>query len=149
MKKWIPIIAGILFVAIVGICVYMVNPTLRYHNMQVSKAMEQLRERDGEEVSLNEVIPFSWDAVYTFAPYTSQKTMEERIGFSSKDITETVNEGMTQLIFVKDKKVVASICGYSDKLGYCIEFTDCIEMKDEVVFEVNATEEQVLLKEKA
>ena len=148
MKKRIIAVAGIIIVVIVGICVYFANPVLRYHNNQVNKAMEQLREKDGEEVSLNEIIPFSWDAVYTFTPYTSKQSIEERIGCSSNAITETVNEGMTQLIFVKDKKVVASICEYSDKLGYSIEFTDCIERSDKVVFEVNVIESQVQLKEK-
>lgn len=148
MKKRIVVIAGVLLVVIVAIGVYMANPMLRYHNSQVSKAMEQLREKNGEEISLNEVIPFSWDAVYTFAPYTSKQNIEERIGFSSGAITETVNEGMTQLIFVKDKKAVASICGYSDKLGYSIEFSDCIEAKDEILFQVNVTDDKVQLKEK-
>lgn len=147
-KKRIVIIAGIVLVLIVGICVHMLKPMLRYHNIQLGKSMEQLRAKDGQEVSLNEVVPFSWDAVYTFAPYTSKQSMEERIGFSSDAITETVNEGMTQLIFVKDEKVVASICGYSDNLGYTVEFTDCVERKDEVPFEVHVTENYVELKEK-
>lgn len=148
MKKRIIAIAGVLLAVIVCVCVYWANPVLRYHNSQVNKVMEQLREKDGEEISLNEVIPFSWDAVYTFTPYTSKQVIEERIGFSSNIITETVNEGMTQLIFVKDKKVVAFICEYSDKLGYNIEFTDCIKKSDGVVFEINVTESQVQLKEK-
>ena len=122
---------------------------LRYHNNQVSKSMEQLKEKDGEEVTLNDIIPFSWDTVYTFAPYTRKQSIEERIGFSSDAIANTVNEGMIQLIFVKGAKVVSSICGYSDKLGYDIEFTDCVERKDEVPFEVHVTENYIELKEKA
>ena len=145
-KKKIAIILGIVLTVLVGIFVYMLNPLLRYHNIQLSNAMKQLSEKDGQEIFLNEVVPFSWDAVYTFAPYTSKQSIEEQIGFTSNAITESVNEGMTQLIFVNDKIVVASICGYSDSLGYMVEFTDCVKRTDKIPFKVHATESYVELK---
>lgn len=49
--------------------------------------------------------------------------MEKAIGLSSPSIQETVSEGMVQLLFVKEGRVVASVCGYAERLGYQIAFT--------------------------
>ena len=48
--------------------------------------------------------------------------MEKATGFSSPSIQETVSEGMVQLLFVKEGRVVASVCGYAERLGYQIRF---------------------------
>ena len=73
---------------------------------------------DFDEITLNEIVPFQWDIVYSFSPYTSRQEMERIIGVKSLMITETVSEGMVQLIFVKDGKVVCGITGYGQNLGY-------------------------------
>lgn len=80
------------------------------------------RLEGGAQVSLGDLTPFDWDAAYTFSPYASKEAMEEKIGFSSRHIKETINEGMEQLIFVKDEKVVCSIYGYGEALGYHFNF---------------------------
>ena len=88
-----------------------------WHNRQLKKALTAI---DTPAVSLNAVVPFAWDAVYTFEPYLSKAEMAKIIGFSSGSLRETVSEGMTQLVFVKDRSVVASVCGYPDSLGYWV-----------------------------
>lgn len=133
MKKRI----GMLVITIV--CVFLVifltigNPTVFYHNQQLKKSMTSLE--DNQKVTLNEIVPFDWDIVYTFEPYTSREEIEEIIGFQSDSISETVNEGMVQLLFVKGKTVTASVCGYPGKLGYSVtNFEGSVSAKEEAVF---------------
>jgi hypothetical protein len=53
-------------------------------------------------------------------PYYPKEGIEEVLGFSSRAIQSTISEGQTQLIFVKDKKVICSIYGYSNHLGFYV-----------------------------
>ena len=75
-----------------------------------------------DEVALSDLATFEWDAMINFTPFTPKERIEEIIGFSSNDIRATYNEGHTQLIFVKDNKVVCSIWGYAENLGFFISF---------------------------
>lgn len=85
---------------------------------------------DTETVQLNEVVPFDWDTLYTFESYQSQEEIEEIVGFKSNDIKENnISEGMVHLLFVRDNKVVESILGYSDELGYNLDITAREEYK--------------------
>lgn len=88
------------------------------------------------ETTLNAVVPFEWDAVYTFPPYTGKEEIEAAIGFRSSRIRETVNEGMVQLVFVRGKRLAAMVCGYPDELGYDVEFTGKITFAEQAVFTV-------------
>lgn len=117
MKKKVLSFAGALLLACLLLCVLIGNPMTAAHGRALKQAILDLPE-DTETVSLNETVPFAWDTVYTFAPYTDRETIEAAIGFSSPAIRETVNEGMVQLIFVKGHTVTASVCGYADALGY-------------------------------
>lgn len=77
--------------------------------------------------------------------------MENIIGFKSSALCETVSEGMVELIFVKGRSVVASVCGYPDVLGYYIEFKpgeeyhSKIEFKEYAIFDVEKRENVVRL----
>jgi len=63
----------------------------------------------------SEWVPFEWDRLYSFPPYTSKEIIYEAIGYKWEDITETLDEGMNQVIFIKDGKVVCYIHGYPHK----------------------------------
>ncbi len=90
---------------------------------------------------LNDIVPFEWDIVYTFAPYSSKEEIEQIIGFESDDIEENnISEGMMHLIFVKDDKVVANVLGYSSNLGYNIDFTDKVAYAENANFNVENNE---------
>lgn len=91
-------------------------------------------------VTLNEVVPFAWDTVYTFAPYTPRKDIEAVIGFQSAAVQETVSEGMVQLLFVKGDVVAACICGYPENLGYQVTLKHSVEYKDNVLFQIETDE---------
>ena len=78
---------------------------------------------DKKEVTLNELTPFDWDVMYTFSPYTPVEKMQEIMGVkSNRDISETVNEGMNQFFFVNGDKIVSSIYGYSENIGFYFDF---------------------------
>jgi hypothetical protein len=59
-----------------------------------------------------------------------------------------MNEGISQYIFVKDDKIVASICDNDSDLGYRIEFDSAINAKDKVEFKVSKKDGIIILKEK-
>ena len=69
---------------------------------------------------LSQWTPFEWDTLYSFAPYTAKDKIYEVIGYKWDNISESVNEGMNQIIFVKDDKVVCYLYGYPEniKLGF-------------------------------
>lgn len=109
------------------------NPIVFVNNQKLKREVIAV---NSDNVELNEIVPFDWDMVYTFEPYTSKEQIEDVIGFKSNSIQETVSEGMVQLLFVKDKKVVCSVCGYSSTLGYRINFFGRIMYTDNAVFSV-------------
>lgn len=113
----IVVLSGIfieLFVLMIG------NPIIFYHNCRWNHAVRTI-SKDTEKITFNEIAPFEWDSVYTFLPYVSRKEIWEVLGVRDKSITETVNEEMVQLIFVKEGKVTANICGYESGVGYSLE----------------------------
>lgn len=114
---------------VIVLCIAFFHPIVRWNNHKLQSSITSL---ETGTVNWNDVVPFTWEAVYTFDPYTSVAEIEKTIGFSSRSIQETVSEGMVQLLFVKDKRVVASVCGYSDQLGYSVDF------EGKILFEENA-----------
>lgn len=138
MKKKI-IITVFSVIAVVVLVGFLVvgNPVVSVHNNELKKAVTSIKS--SETVTLNEVVPFEWDNVYTFKPYTSKDEIEKVIGFKSNSIKETVNEGMVQLIFVKDNKVTASVCQYAEDLGYDIIFGDSISYESNAKFSVETS----------
>lgn len=138
MKKKI-VITVVVALALLFSAAYLVvgNPVVASHNNQLKKSVTSIK--NAETVTLNEVVPFEWDVVYSFPPYTPKDEIEKVIGIKSNSIKETVNEGMVQLIFVKDKKVTASVCGYAENLGYDISFTDYVSFEDNKVFSVETS----------
>lgn len=87
----------------------------------LAHAVEAIPE-ETTQVSLNELVPFEWDEVYTFDPYTSEEEIKRIIRLDSGAVEESVSEGMVQLVFVEwgKERVVASVCAYPDNLGYDI-----------------------------
>lgn len=69
---------------------------------------------------ISEYIPFEWDELYSFSPYTPKEEIYEIIGYEWDNIKETVSESMNQLVFIKDDKVVCYLYGYPEnmKLGF-------------------------------
>jgi len=105
-------------------------------------------------ITLNELAAFEWDIAYTFTPNTPKENIKKIIGVSSRDIKETYNESQTQLIFVKDGKIVCNIWGYGSNLGYWISFYYydnignylAITPDDTVLFSVDHSGEEIVLR---
>ena len=103
-------------------------------------------EQSVETVNLTDITPFEWDVVYSFDPYTTKDTIYETIGYKWDNISETVNEGMNQIVFLKDGKVVCYLYGYPENNGYGIYFTSengmgvtsasVLSSKDDLTFQV-------------
>ena len=71
MKKrvriWIGLFAGILLLGYIIIG----NPVVFVHNHQLKSAITSISE-DTDAITLNEIVPFQWDTVYTCLLYTSR-----------------------------------------------------------------------------
>ena len=99
-------------------------------------------------VSINSVIPFEWDAMYSFEPYTSKSQIEQISGIKSNLIQESVSEGMTNLLFINDGEAVASVCAYPSSLGYYFDFFGSIEYSDHAEFAVERHDDIIVLTKK-
>lgn len=84
-----------------------------------------------ETINLLDITPFEWDVVYSFEPYTPQDKVYNTIGYKWDNISETVSEGMNQIVFLKDGKVVCYLYGYPSNNGYGISF-DSTDYKNSV-----------------
>ena len=138
------LIMTILFCLLIG------NTEVKTNNKKLKKEIFSI---DKESVSINEVIPFEWDAVYSFPPYTSKETIEEILGFESNLIIESFNEAIFGLIFVKDEEIVANPSGFPSELGYRIlfpyqyqKYDGALLYEDEAIFNVEKNDGIVILK---
>ena len=122
------------------------NPIVFMNNRKLRSAITEIT---ADTVTLNEVVPFEWDSVYMPDPYASKENIEKLIGFKSASIKENwISEGMVHLIFVKDRRVVASVLSYPQNLGYSIGFRKYgpqIDVEDHVRFQVEIKNEIVCL----
>ena len=130
------VMAGLILLAAVGgLAVLMLHVVFGFgdpvgrNNRAFSKEVKEWvsQAREGEQIQLSELTPFSWNTACTFDPYTTKEEMARVLGCSEEGLQETVNEGMVQLIFVDydsvsgENKVVCCICGYGSSLGYGID----------------------------
>ncbi len=109
-------IAGIVIIAIVAI-VIVYNPFKEdVWDTNADKFINSFNVISGDAAidDLNGFIPFEWDALYSFAPYTSKEEIYEVIGYKWENISETVNEGMNQIVFTKNSKVICYLYGYPE-----------------------------------
>ena len=111
-------------------------------------------EESIETVNLLDITPFEWDIVYSFDPYTPKDTIYETVGYKWDRVSETVNEGMNQIVFLNEEKVVCYLYGYPQNNGYGIFFTSenetsatssVLSIKDDLVFDVIRSEDVVIL----
>lgn len=115
-------IAAAALMAVIALVYSMVgSPVVLWHNHQLKTALTGLTD---SSITLEQAVPFSWDEVYSFAPYTSLEEMEATIGTESYNLTESVSEGMLQLVFLDEGAVAAAVCAAPADLGYELIFSD-------------------------
>jgi hypothetical protein len=120
-KKMLMIAVIILFAVLL---VKVIKKDLWETNEKLLKQEVLSIEESSESVNLSDVTPFEWDLVYSFDPYTSKDAIYETVGSKWGRISETVSEGMNQLVFMKNGKVVCYLYGYPANNGYGIYFMD-------------------------
>lgn len=64
---------------------------------------------------LTQFTPFEWDTLYSFRPYTPIDEIYKVIGYRWDTIIQTVSEGMNQIVFTKNGKVVCYLYGYPSR----------------------------------
>lgn len=108
----------------------------------------------GSEIDLSTFTPFEWDEVYSFTPYTPKEAIYETIGYKWDRISETVSEGMNQIVFVKDGKVVCYVYGYPSNNQFGLYFEGAnhndvatiLYAADHPIFDVTKSEDVVYLR---
>ena len=73
---------------------------------------------------MSKYVPFEWDTLYVFKPDVSIDKIFEIVGYKFNKITKTTNEGMNQLVFLKDGKVVCYVYGYPKARKVFFDFKD-------------------------
>lgn len=106
-----------------------------------------------DKVDLSTFTPFEWDYVYSFDPYVPKESIYETIGYKWDNISETVSEGMNQIVFMKDGKVVCYLYGYPENNKFAIYFNgtehtenaSILRVEDHAIFDVKKNEDVVYL----
>ncbi len=118
MKKKLPFLLGVIVfccVLVMAFAVLLGNPLVAWHNHQLRTALQSLPEGT---VTLEEAVPFKWDVVYSFDPYTSREEMESVMHLKGDAIQAGVSEEQRSFVFTKGDKVVCSVYGAPQRLGY-------------------------------
>lgn len=84
---------------------------------------------------LSEYIPFDWDRLYVFNENVQIDRIYDVVGNKWENINKVTNEGMNQLVFVKDSKVVCYIYGYPKRKKVSYEFENLENNGEYTVFE--------------
>lgn len=148
------IVAFILFLVCVSLLV--INPFKKDiwdSNLILLKNKIVAKEGIDDKVDLSTFTPFEWDHVYSFDPYVPKESIYETIGYKWDHISETVSEGMNQIVFMKDGKVVCYVYGYpeNNKFGIYFHGTDhtgnasILHVEDHALFDVEKNGDVVYL----
>lgn len=125
MKKKLPLSIGIILAVFFGLFLFKIlqpSPVWETNAKQFHKSFDVISGDKARIDDLSGFTPFQWDVLYSFAPYTPEQTVYDVVGYKWDNISSTVNEGMNQVVYLKDGKVVCYIYGYPDKYGVYFDF---------------------------
>ena len=116
--RWIGLVIAIVVVSVISINI--VN-----YNSLASKNIRNLERILSENINnvngnVKNLITIDYDKMYVFQPYQSLDEMERQIGFPYSKLKQGLNEGVNNILFVKDKEPVAYLFGGSSNTGYFI-----------------------------
>jgi hypothetical protein len=153
-KKTLAIVAIVILSAVVLINLFKKN--LWDVNADLLKEEVLSIEQSVETVNLTDITPFEWDVAYSFYPYTTKDMIYETVGYKWDNISETVSEGMNQIVFLNDGKVVCYLYGYPENNGYGMYFTSeketgvtsasVINAEEDLIFQVVRSDDVIYLK---
>jgi hypothetical protein len=143
-KKIVWIVAVGIVCLIAAISFYLLNKDIWDKNEDLFKEKVVSIRPSADTVYLRDVTPFEWDEVYTFPPYTPKESIYKTVGYKWDTISETVNEGMDQVVFMKKGKVVCYLYGYPNNNGYGLSFQSdkykgsaaVLNVKDDLTFQI-------------
>ena len=97
----------VLLLVLMSIAYYLLfgSPLVDWRNAKLAEATQTI---GSEPITLEELVPFEWDAVYIFAPYTPKETIAETLGFFSVEINESWTESANWYYFVKGNRIVSN-----------------------------------------
>lgn len=151
-KKLINLVSLILCVIIilVVIVVIYIDPFYLIRNNRLITNIESLLDK--EIISLDELIPFEYDALYLYEPYTYKKDMEKEIGIKSRFIKDNYTDNLgTELIVIKDNKVISSVFINLKKNGFIIEglvYSNRLDKNDDIEFNVTKSDLGIFIRQK-
>lgn len=118
------------------------SPVEMYRRGELRRAMAAVGDGD---VTLNEIIPFAWDTMYTYEPYMSREEVEEMMQIPVRGLKQSVSEDAVQLVFVKNGHMVCNVCGYISREGYgFLWWSGKLDFGDETVFQAKRDAEGIL-----
>jgi hypothetical protein len=96
-------------------------------DINADKLKNSFDQISGDEIInvLSQWTPFKWDTFYSFTPYTSKEKIYEVVGYKWDYISKTINEGINQIVFVNDGKVVCYLYGYPENIKLGFNFGQC------------------------
>lgn len=103
-RKRYVVVSLFLLICVRVLIINLLNKDLWDANLELLESKLLSEKVVGSEVDLTTFTPFEWDEVCSFTPYTPKETVYETIGYKWDRISETVSEGMNQIVFVKDAK---------------------------------------------
>jgi len=111
---------------IIAITIYL-NSNLRIpiweqNALELSQSFNLISGTTATIDDLSDFTKFEWDTLYSFQPYLPEEEIYKIVGYRWDDISATVNEGMNQLVFLKDGDVVCYVYGYPEKYNVYFEF---------------------------
>ena len=155
MKNKITLAIVAIVILIIFVLVNLLKKDLWDVNADLLKEEVLSIEKSVETVNLSDITPFEWDVAYSFDPYTTKDTIYETVGYKWDNISQTVSEGMNQIVFLKDGKVVCYLYVYPQNNGYGIDFSShnktvansssVLNIKDDLTFEVIRSDDVVIV----
>jgi|GEM_PF-5579357 hypothetical protein len=126
----IAIITTVIICVIIGFFV-LANPHgAKVNGRELSSILSQY---DNEIMVLNDTVEFDYDYVIQFPPYADKKSMEEMLGFKCPFLNESVNEGMMNILFVKDNKAVCYIYSYGENNKFYLSIPEGVKIQKEEI----------------
>ena len=116
--KWIGLIIIVIAIITTATQIIEYNSLVSKNTRQLERSLISKNIADGK---VSNLIGFNYDKMYVFEPYQSVDKMEKQIGFKYSKLQEGIDEGIINILFVKDNKAIAYLFGYSVNNGYFIK----------------------------
>lgn len=91
------------------------------HNKELEESISTaIQQNNTEEIDLNAFTDFTWNKAFIITPYTSQKSINEQLGFKFKDSSNIASrDDINLILFVENGKVIhfVKIPRYADLIA--------------------------------